>query len=96
MPQVDLIQVSRLPAHHTKLVRAQVVNLSDHNPTLFELCTEIPAKERLVIEDGIVEQDANGLLVLPIQNYRTELVLLEKGQTLSNRHTTRLWLKLRL
>ena len=78
---VSLLQTVRLPANHSRLVRARA---ADHNmiARLFEAEPTAPGREGLVVEAGVVLPDAEGLVTLVVQNYGRKPMYLKEGEPL--------------
>ena len=79
---VSLLETVRLLANHSRLVRARA---ADRNmiAKLFEAEPTAPGREgRLVVEDGVVLPDAEGLVTLVVQNYGHKPMHLKEGEPL--------------
>ena len=81
-PVVRLIQATRLPARHVKLVRARVDAGTQGTPSLFEPAEDILEKRGLVMDHSLTEPDEDCCVVLAIHNPSFEPVHLEKDQSL--------------
>ena len=80
VPTVRLLHATRLLAQHGKLVRAQVEGPPEKALALFE--SEKLPQQGVVVEDGAVELDDSGSLILTIQNYGLAPICLEEGLVL--------------
>ena len=80
VPTVRLLHATRLPAQHGKFVRAQVEGPPEKALALFE--SEKLPQQGVVVEDGAVELDDSGSLILTIQNYGLAPICLEEGLVL--------------
>ena len=81
-PMVRLINATRLPARHVKLVRARIDCPWEKSFSLFESAKESLEQEGLQMEDGVAEPDERGVVTLTVQNHSPEPVCLKKGQVL--------------
>ena len=81
-PMVRLINATRLPARHVKLVRARIDCPWEKSFSLFESAKESLEQEGLQMEDGVAEPDESGVVTLTVQNHSSEPVCLKKGQVL--------------
>ena len=81
-PVVRLINATRLPARHSKLVRAHVTGLREQSHTLFEPAKETLEQQGVLMEVGVTEPDGGGFITLAIQNHSFGPVCLKKGQIL--------------
>ena len=79
---VHLLQAVRLPAQHSRLVRARVEGPRENVTTLFEAEHEALGKEGLVVEDGTVFPDEEGCVTLVVQNYGDQSIHLTAGELL--------------
>ena len=79
---VHLLQAVRLPAQHSRLVRARVEGPRENVTTLFEAEHEALGKEGLVVEDGTVFPDEEGCVTLVVQNYGDQSIHLAAGELL--------------
>ena len=82
LPTVRLLHATRLPAQHGKVVRAQVEGPPEKALAFFE--SEKLTQRGVVVENGAVELDNNGILILTIQNYRLAPICLEEGLVLGH------------
>ena len=71
---VRLVQTKRLPAHHGRLVTAQVTGSvpCGFTCTLLQPAEESLQKEGVVVESGATEPDSDGFLTFVVQNWSTE------------------------
>lgn len=81
-PVVHLIQATRLPARHVKLVRARVDAERSATPTLFEPAESMLGERGLVMDSSLTEPDQEQRVILAIHNPSREPVHLQKGQVL--------------
>ena len=81
-PVVNLINATRLPARHSKFVRARLDNPKEKSFTLFEPAKEALKEVGLLMEEGVAQPDASGFLTLIVQNHSFSPVCLKKGQIL--------------
>ncbi len=88
---VSLIQATRLPARHSKLVRAHVDCRSVKAFTLFQPENETLERRGLQMEDGAAEADEGGFPTLAIQNHSLGPVHLKKGEILGALHQAEVW-----
>ena len=64
---MHLLQPVRLPALHSRLVKAEIRGNYSEGPALFEV-TEQSFKNNLRIEEGVVQPDEQNCVILSIQN----------------------------
>lgn len=85
---VKLLQATRVPARHARLVRARVDGPSSPVPALVSLSKSVLRDGDLLIEEGVVEANKDGLITLVVHNRSPNAVLLEEGYKLGDLQAT--------
>lgn len=83
---VSLLQPVKVPARHTRFVRAHAVNAPSRKDGLFESRDILVAEKGLIIDDTATCPDQDGNIVLAIQNHSLMPVHLEEGLVLGELH----------
>ena len=83
---VCLLQPVKVPARHTRFVRAHAVNAPSGKDGLFESRDTLVAEKELIIDDTATCPDQDGNVVLAIQNHSLMPVHLEEGLVLGELH----------
>ena len=78
---VSILQTVRLPVNHSRLVRARAADCN-MIAKLFEAEPTALGREGLVVEDGVVLPNAEGLVTLVVQNYGRKPMHLKEGEPL--------------
>jgi len=79
---VLLIQATRVPARHKKMLRAKVTGLEDSSLALFEPDNHSLGMKGLPMAEAAMETDADNCVTLIMQNDALEPTRLKKGQVL--------------
>ena len=79
---VRLIQATRVPARHKKLLRARVTGLEDASLALFEPDNHLLGMKGLSMAEAATEPDTDNCVTLIMQNDALEPTHLKKGQVL--------------
>ena len=79
---VCLIQATRLPARHMKMVRAKVSGYTHKTPVLFEPEVELLRVRGLSMADAMTEPGVDNCVTLILQNESHEPIYLDKDQVL--------------
>ena len=83
---VCLLQPVKVPARHTRFVRAYAANAPCGKDSLFELRDSLMAEKGLINDDTATCPDKDGNVVLTIQNHSLMPVHLEEGLVLGELH----------
>ena len=87
---VHLIQATRVPERHARLVRARVESPHRPEPALFGVYQGSSEEADLLVEEGVVEANSEGCIALVVQNWSSSPILLEEGQVLGDLRETQL------
>lgn len=79
---VHLLQATRLPANHQKLLRARVEGLPSSELALFEPDYELRKEYRLNMAEAIVQPDRSNTVTLILENASCEPLRLRKGRVI--------------
>ena len=79
---VRLIQATRVPAQHQKLLKARVTCLEDSSLALYEPDNDLLGVKGLSMAEAATEPDADNCVTLIMQNDALEPTHLKKGQIL--------------